>query len=300
MGESDAKAFARELQEKRAKAACDADPAGCAARAAAAAEQQRVNAVRTGGVARAVGGAVQVGVGAGALATPEPTTVTKVAGWVAIVRGVDNLWTGVRQAFSGRVEEPITEAGARKAFEGAGASPETAETMSRWTGAIADATSTAQAAKELTPIVPRVPPGEAAPPIAAGTAVPTRKIPLGFESEAQFNQAAKELKEALAASGVDDATIGVRGSAVTGGSLRKGTTFGPQSDVDFFVESEKLTKGLRTSRDIPGFVHPDKVMRKNPALAEWAEKWSSALGRPVSPGGFKPGTVPDQPKITIK
>src|SRR5262249_43360974 len=135
-------------------------------------------------------------------------------------------------------------------------------------------------------------------PSGAGPA--PRRVPLGFEGEAQFNQAAKELKEALTASGVDDATIGVRGSAVTGRSPEKGTLFGPQSDIDFFVESQKLTEGLTTSKRIPGFVHPDKVIRNNPALGEWTEKWTQILGRKVSPAGFQPGTVPNQPKITIE
>ncbi|MBT9504469.1 MAG: LysM peptidoglycan-binding domain-containing protein, partial [Burkholderiaceae bacterium] len=57
----------------------------------------------------------------------------------------------------------------------------------------------------------------------------TRVVPLGFESEVQFMKAAEELHAALKASGINDATVGVRGSSVVGGSIRKGTQFGPQS-----------------------------------------------------------------------
>src|SRR5215213_4839307 len=64
--------------------------------------------------------------------------------------------------------------------------------------------------------------------------------------------------------GVQDARIGVRGSSVTGES-RKGGSFrwsgSDPSDVDFFIESQTLAEGLRTSNNIERFVHPDRVMK---------------------------------------
>ena len=44
----------------------------------------------------------------------------------------------------------------------------------------------------------------------------TRSVPLGFKDDAQFLQAARELQDALKSSGINDATVGVRGSSVTG------------------------------------------------------------------------------------
>jgi hypothetical protein len=101
-----------------------------------------------------------------------------------------------------------------------------------------------------------------------------------------------ELKGALDASGVADATIGVRGSAVTGKNWRTGKPFGPHSDIDVFAESSTLTEGLQTSKKTPGFVHPDKVHAAYPELKAWSERWSGILGHKVSVGGWVPGTRP--------
>lgn len=109
-----------------------------------------------------------------------------------------------------------------------------------------------------------------------------------------------ELQQALAKNGITDASIGVRGSAVTGRSSRTGAPFGPHSDIDFFVESQQLTQGLRTSQNIPGFVHPKYIHGNFDPIAEWAEAWSEILGRKVSVGGFQPGTVPSGPVIRPK
>jgi RHS repeat-associated protein len=128
-------------------------------------------------------------------------------------------------------------------------------------------------------------------------------VPMGFATEAQFKTASDELIEALRQSGIDDAkVVGVRGSSVTGESERKGTKFNAGSDIDFFVESEKITKGLKESPNIPGFVHPDRIAAKFPALARWAARWTGPRGinRKVSTGGFRPGMLPPGPKIKIK
>jgi hypothetical protein len=127
-----------------------------------------------------------------------------------------------------------------------------------------------------------------------------RTVPLGFESEAQFLTASRELQAALRSSGIDDAVVGVRGSLVLGHSPRKGTTLGPQSDIDFFVESAKLTEGYSTSKNIPGFVIPKKILPDYPALKNWSEVWSSTLKRDVTPGAFVPGTVPSEAAILVK
>ena len=128
----------------------------------------------------------------------------------------------------------------------------------------------------------------------------TRTVSLGFQSEVQQAQAIQELQGALNASGITDATIGVRGSSVTGSSYRTGAPFRPASDVDTFIESAQLTEGLSTSKKIPGFVHPDKIMDAYPLLGQWATDWSKILGRDITPGAFTLGNVPNHPAIIFK
>jgi hypothetical protein len=128
----------------------------------------------------------------------------------------------------------------------------------------------------------------------------TRTVPLGFNPPEQFTTAAQQLQDALVRSGVTDATVGVRGSSVTGVSLTKGTPFGPQSDIDFFIESRQLTEGYKTSKNIPGFVHPGKILPDYPLLQDWSTTWTNTLGRDVTPGAFVPGTLPSQPSIVVR
>ncbi len=147
------------------------------------------------------------------------------------------------------------------------------------------------------------PRSNAAPEAAEAACPAAGQLPLGFKDEPQYHQCMSELEDALAEEGVTDATIGVRGSAVTGQSSKGGpfrwVAEGGKapSDVDVFVESEQLTRGLSESKSIPGFVHPNKVMAEHPALEQWSAKWSGELGREITPGAFKPGTVPEGPKI---
>lgn len=135
--------------------------------------------------------------------------------------------------------------------------------------------------------------------------------PLGFKNKAQYDQMMAELKEALDADGIKYQTVGVRGSSVTGKSVTKGTQFGRQSDIDvFFIlapgEADRL--GVRESEEIPGFIHPDKIMRDAKALAAWSDKWHGTLGRKVTPGAFSSKTKfglacqgpPKQPHIVHK
>jgi hypothetical protein len=132
---------------------------------------------------------------------------------------------------------------------------------------------------------------------AAGADLTAGSIPLGFESAGQFNEAVTGLQSALSESGITDATIGVRGSSVTGTSFRTGLPFGPESDIDFFAESQQLTQGLKTSSNIPGLVYPRTIANNYPAVSNWAQTWSQTLGRTVSVGGFQLGTVPPGPMI---
>src|SRR5579883_426218 len=112
----------------------------------------------------------------------------------------------------------------------------------------------------------------------------------GFQSAAQFGQACGELCSTLSEAAISDASVGVRGSSVTGSSFRTGAAFGPSSDIDFFIESDQLTAGLSASRNIPGFVYPSNIYRAYPLIGQWASSWSTTLGRDVSVGGFRIGS----------
>ena len=63
---------------------------------------------RTMGVVKAVGGAGEAIAGGAGILAPEPTMVTKVVGWAALVHGVDTLQAGVRQAYSGEKSRTVT------------------------------------------------------------------------------------------------------------------------------------------------------------------------------------------------
>jgi filamentous hemagglutinin len=128
----------------------------------------------------------------------------------------------------------------------------------------------------------------------------TRTVSLGFQSEIQQAQAINELQGALTASGITDATIGVRGSSVTGLNYRTGASFSAASDIDVFIESAQLTNGLSTSKNIPGLVHPNLIMKNYPYLDQWANDWTKILGRDITPGAFTPGKIPDHPAILFK
>ena len=65
------------------------------------------------------------------------------------------------------------------------------------------------------------------------------------------------------------------------------------SDVDVYIElAEDID--LTASQSIPGFIHPQKLFKKYPALKAWSGKWTRKLGRDVSTGCFKPGTFTDR------
>jgi hypothetical protein len=64
--------------------------------------------------------------------------------------------------------------------------------------------------------------------------------------------------DAMAENGINDATVGVRGSSVTGfgGNPRSptfGQPFGLSSDIDLFVESSDVVSAFKNQ---PNFVHP--------------------------------------------
>jgi hypothetical protein len=127
--------------------------------------------------------------------------------------------------------------------------------------------------------------------------VAERLIPLGFKDAEQYNKAMTELNSILKKLDVNDAKLGISGSSVSGYSYKTGKPFNSSSDIDVFIESNILTNGLATSKNIPGFVHPNKLMNTHLELSMWSERWTKELGREVSIGGFHKGTLPRRPTI---
>ncbi|MDU9413779.1 hypothetical protein [Pseudomonas sp. zfem005] len=103
---------------------------------------------------------------------------------------------------------------------------------------------------------------------------------------------------ALKESGLECQSIGVRGSSITNPSSKCGSfRFDAQdgmkpSDIDVFIDLSKDI-AISSSENISGFIHPNKLFKRYPALKAWSDKWSKILGREITPGGFKLGTFTD-------
>jgi len=132
------------------------------------------------------------------------------------------------------------------------------------------------------------------------------KIPKGFNDADQLKQCTDELNTALKNSGLEVESVQVRGSAATGVSSKGDGTFRietqnglPPSDIDVAVELKTPVTNITTSKNQPGFIHPDKMLKTYPELKTWSEKWSEILGREITPGGWQPGTLPKDPTNII-
>jgi RHS repeat-associated protein len=64
---------------------------------------------RATGVLKAVGGVMEIAVGAAGVAAP--TGVTQVLGVIAIAHGLDTAWSGIKQAYTGEDQKTYTEQG---------------------------------------------------------------------------------------------------------------------------------------------------------------------------------------------
>lgn len=125
-----------------------------------------------------------------------------------------------------------------------------------------------------------------------------RLVPLGFTDEKQFFQAAHELTDILKRHGITDATLGVRGSSVTGYSDYKGTLFHAESDIDFYLQSAQVSKMENFKNK--NFVHPRTLHESLPELKEWSNRWRAILNRPISVAAFAPEKLPKSPAIQIE
>ncbi len=111
---------------------------------------------------------------------------------------------------------------------------------------------------------------------AVGEVVPGA-VPRGFSSGGQFEGALTRFRSAAA---VDDAVIGVRGSAATG-VRHGGGPFGPASDIDFFIVSDELfSRGVAAgARHTGGALRVGDTLRYFPELATVEGQLTQELGR---------------------
>lgn len=84
---------------------------------------------RLWGAATLLGGALEMGGGSALILTPEPTMITKVGGWALALHGSDTAATGLRQIYTGRPENTLTEQAAEGLAHEFGASRATAHTV---------------------------------------------------------------------------------------------------------------------------------------------------------------------------
>ncbi len=118
--------------------------------------------------------------------------------------------------------------------------------------------------------------------------------PLGFESEAQYQRFADELAEALAAAGLDDAEIGLKGTATTFYSENPGKPFGHHwdadpanpADYDLNVTSQTMVDAfdaLGTDLHPQYGIYRSRDMADNFApLDEFKQRWQAILDREVN------------------
>ena len=82
---------------------------------------------RVQGTLQALGGVAEVTMGAAGLLAPEPTMLTKVAGAVAVVHGIDDIAAGLKAAATGKQQETLTKRGVKFVAKQAGLDEDTAE-----------------------------------------------------------------------------------------------------------------------------------------------------------------------------
>jgi RHS repeat-associated protein len=102
-----------------------------------------------------------------------------------------------------------------------------------------------------------------------------------FTDRWSFSKLANELAEAAQSEGAKaNDLMGIRGSALSGRSAAKGTEFGSQSDVDFYLVSDELYSKAGGRR---GGTHvPPKLMDRLPRIQAWEQQSSRMVGREVS------------------
>ena len=129
--------------------------------------------------------------------------------------------------------------------------------------------------------------------------------PLGFASDAQFEQFQHELGEALRADGLADAEIGLKGTATTFYSENPGKPLGHHwdadpanpGDYDLNITSNTMVDHFARLRvDVHpkyGVFRTRHINANFPSLDSFRKKWTASLGRDVNFVGYPEPTVRD-------
>ncbi len=113
-----------------------------------------------------------------------------------------------------------------------------------------------------------------------------KQAPLGFEGPDQFGNFKQDLSEALTKSGLDDAAVGMKGTATTFYSENPGKPLGHfwdadpanPGDYDLNLASNKMAQAMKDA-DVQvsfkyGIYSTKNVNSQFPALEEFSSKWS--------------------------
>jgi putative peptidoglycan binding protein len=131
-----------------------------------------------------------------------------------------------------------------------------------------------------------------------------KKAPLGFKSPEQFDAFQNDLSEALRQDGLDDAQVGMKGTATTFYSENPGKPPGHfwdadpthPGDYDLNLASDKMAQqmqqqGVQVSPTY-GIYKTRDINSQFPAVSDFSAKWSGILGRDVNVVGYPADTVP--------
>ena len=131
-----------------------------------------------------------------------------------------------------------------------------------------------------------------------------KEAPLGFESPQQFQSFKQELSQALLQDGLDDAQVGMKGTATTFYSENPGKPVGHfwdadpthPGDYDINLSSDKMAQQMdKAGIDVSpkyGIFRTADMNSQFPAVSDFSAKWSGILGRDVNVVGYPSDAVP--------
>jgi len=132
----------------------------------------------------------------------------------------------------------------------------------------------------------------------------SKEAPLGFQNPRQFESFKQDLLEALRRDGLDDAVIGMKGTATTFYSENPDKPVGHfwdadplhPGDYDLNIASDNMAReleeiGIEVSATY-GVYRTRDIYSRFSGLGEFSDRWSGMLGRTVNIVGYPAGIVP--------
>jgi hypothetical protein len=131
-----------------------------------------------------------------------------------------------------------------------------------------------------------------------------QEAPLGFESPQQFQSFKQELTQALRQDGLDDAQVGMKGTATTFYSENPKKPVGHfwdadpshPGDYDLNLSSTKMAQQMQEAginvNPKYGVYRTADINSQFPAVSDFSAKWSTILERDVNVVGYSAGTLP--------